>query len=219
MVSAMRVVLRFAVLISYLAALAYGYSEEADFAALNATFGERLHPFSTGKSWAICMSAFKNITTLSNTVSADYGKLINDSLKALAATGGGSVLLGNGTFDFTAPIEVPTNTCIVGVGIGKTILRVKDKSWPYYPFKGVLYSSKSQNTSFVGFTLDGNQNNQYTAHPYYGYGRTGIYQERTDYSYLLNVKVFDHEGSGSTFAPISISISIFPLLDSNILTF
>lgn len=171
--------------------------EGPDFGALSATFGERLHPFATGASWAICMKAFKNITTLSATT--DFGALINNSLRDLAATGGGSVLLAAGSYDFTPPIAVPTNTCIVGAGITKTTLRVKDESWPYYPLKGALYSTKTQNTSFVGFSLDGNRQNQYMDHPYYSFGRTGIYQERSSYSYLLNVRSFNHQGSGSKF--------------------
>jgi len=54
--------------------------------------------------------------------------------------------------------------------------------------KGVLHCTKSRYVSVQARTVDGNRENQHSAHKYLTHGRYGISFERCNYSWFRNVR-------------------------------
>ncbi len=160
-------------------------------------FGGGEFSFDVDNNWAICMA--RNETIEFDGSIEDYAKMLNETLMSLSRKGGGSVIIGEGVFPITVPISLPKKTCIIGQGKDKTTLRVKDKSYPPYPFKGTIIAHKVDRVSLVGLTIDGNAQNQYLEHIFHTLGRVGVYQERVHESYLLNVKSVNSFRHGCTY--------------------
>ncbi len=184
-----------AIIISFLL-FSFASSYETD-KGIEEAFGDGKFSFAEDANWDLCMERNKSYELDENIL--DYGKELNKTLKQLSNDGGGAVVLGPGVYPITVPILIPTNTCLIGAGKDKTTLRVEDKSYPPYPFKGSLISHKVERVTLVGFTVDGNADNQQITHKFHTLGRVGIYQERVSKSYLLNVKSINNVRHGCTY--------------------
>ncbi len=160
-------------------------------------FGGGNFSFDVDENWELCMTRNKTIE-FDDTVE-DYTKMLNETLMSLSQSGGGSVILTEGVFPITVPLSMPAKTCIIGQGKDITTLRVKDKSYPPYPFKGAIIAHKVDRVSLVGLTIDGNAQNQLIKHNFRALGRAGVYQERVRESYLLNVKSVNNYRHGCTY--------------------
>lgn len=171
-------------------------------------FGDRKFSFDVDENWKLCMS--RNETIEFDESIKDYTKILNDTLKSLSKKGGGSILLGSGVFPITVPILMPKMTCLVGEGKKETTLRVKNKSYPPYPFKGTIIAHKVERVSIVGLTIDGNMENQVEQHKFRTLGRVGVYQERVHHSFFLNVKVMNNMRHGCTYS-LELQLSSFNL--------
>ena len=99
----------------------------------------------------------------------DYGALGNGSTDdltaindALTAGTGGVVYIPEGTFIFGGEISIPANTKLMGAGIGKTILKLKDHTATVEA--GTLHSliinaTGTEGTVISDLTVDGNKAN------------------------------------------------------------
>lgn len=83
--------------------------------------------FDIDGNWNIC---WRNSVNFTMDGKSDYGIIFNNTLRQLSKEGGGNILLGPGEYPIFAPIELPANTCIIGAGPDKTVLRVIDNSLP-----------------------------------------------------------------------------------------
>lgn len=90
------------------------------------------HPFHVEDNWKVC---WRNMVNLSEPIlGIDYGSLFNKTLSKLARIGGGALVLKEGVYNITAPVEVPSNTCIIGAGMGATTIFVTGWTLPWYPY-------------------------------------------------------------------------------------
>jgi len=89
---------------------------------------------------------------------------INTAITGLSLSGGGTLILGGGTFDIRSSVLPKSNVHIVGQGEGVTILRLHDNT-PYTDNANVVFAKASSNADLTNFriaslTLDGNRDNQ-----------------------------------------------------------
>lgn len=118
----------------------------------------------------------------------------SDIQKALNVIDTGTLVLGEGTFIVSNQISLSSNTCLVGQGIDKTVIKLKDNA-SEFRYSGLVRSINSENVTIMGLTLDGNRENQ-SGNETELYGRYGLFTEVTNYLYLNKVRITKNYGYG-----------------------
>lgn len=183
-------VLLIAVLAFTLAGLVSGKYEKLDESKDVIEAFEKPASFDILENWNICS---KNSTLLKVELPAkkyNHDKAFEDALKLLPKEGG-TLKLEKGTYLVSRPVVLPENSCLIGAGMSKTIIRLAEKSTPFKTqgdAKGILSCSKNSRVSIIALTVDGNKNQQNTNHKYYAYGRYGVSAERCNYFWTRNVR-------------------------------
>lgn len=174
-----------------------------------AAFGDKMHSFGVHDNWKIYMT--KSVFTIPHTkVIKDYTGIISSYLKEAGAVDGAAVKLEKGTYPVSAPIEIPSHTCIVGAGMADTTVKLIDGADAFYE-KGLFYSLNGERVSLQGFTIDGNKDKQNKNDKYW---HNGVYFELVNYAWFRNVRVQNmfHHGcmfSGSHLFSPAIAFSSF----------
>lgn len=143
-------------------------------------------------NWGLC-NKNKQMVMLESTI-VDYSTILNDTLTALGDIGGGAVWLEAGIYPLNAPVQLPSNTCIVGDGVDRTILQSNRPS-SIYRTSDVVYSHSAEHVSLVDLTIDGNQDSM---NPFHEYGSTGIHFHNVNYSWFRNVRSINNFLHGGT---------------------
>lgn len=118
------------------------------------------------------------------------GADINAAATALGATGG-IVWIPPGAFTQEAQISVPSNVCLLGAGIGKTVITAKAA----YNATGIVNSDSvggNSNIELRDFTYDGNYTNQTS-------GGNGVAFTTVTNSYI-EIETRNCYGTGQTFS-------------------
>jgi Right handed beta helix region len=107
---------------------------------------------------------------------------MKSAISTFKNNGGGCLMIEEGVYKMSSYIEFPGNTTVVGAGMDKTILRLKDYATPWWiagtgnKRSGFIRAIDVSNLVFANFTIDGNRENQNTD-KYSEYGRYGFYTE------------------------------------------
>ena len=156
-------------------------------------FNSANQPFDPARNLEYCSRATINVRHQAN---VDFSSSINDALKKLRATGGGTVKLDPGIYLVTTHIRMPSYTCLVGSGMKDTIIRLRDNS-PKWANSGVVRSRHTERITISDLTIDGNKDRQLSTNIFGGaYGRFGFYSELTNYVYLRRVAAINNRGYG-----------------------
>ncbi len=166
-------------------------------------FGGKLPSFDVLDSWRICKGGdtfhvpqYKYIK--------DYTLIIESLLDAASQGKGGELVFPAGNFMISAPIKIPAHTCLIGAGIEKTIIKLKDNARPFRgKEKGMFYCSKAERITMHALTIDGNKDNQKVDG---GKRRSGISSELVNYLWFRNVRSRNHAGYGCKFSSFSCAI-------------
>lgn len=160
---------------------------------MNDTFNGTSHSFNVSMSWSICMRLVYDVPY--DPEITDYAPVISNLLQVLHTFGGGAVRLDNGTFPVNSGIDMPSHTCIVGMGPNKTVIQLTPFAPSFYPKKGIIRSRFAERVSLQGITIDGNRHKQaMTAGA--TYGRDGLSFIHVNYAWLRNVVSRDNHGLG-----------------------
>lgn len=103
--------------------------------------------FDVESNWAFCNLTEKQI--LPNDTISDYAPYINEALQSLKNTGG-AVRLMDGSYPISSQINMVSNSCIVGAGMHRTIIVVKDAS-VFDQAGGVVMGAGGERISLIGF--------------------------------------------------------------------
>jgi hypothetical protein len=131
---------------------------------------------------------------------------IRKALVDVVMSGGGAVYLLNGTYFINAPLEIYSNTRIIGAGVDKTIIRLSNfiDRFRHPTILGMIRAASNgllgygcDNISITELTIDGNKANQYQDSRT-SYGRYGIYTENCHNLYVSNVHVHSMQHYGMT---------------------
>jgi len=124
----------------------------------------------------------------------DYTGIINSKLRAVRNMGGGTVKLDAGVYAFSRNIWIPSYCCLVGSGMGRTTLKLRDysRAWKY---SGSVRSMHTERVTIMHMTIHGNRYRQKTGTKN-SYGRYGMFSELTNYLYMTRVRVTHHAGYG-----------------------
>lgn len=147
-------------------AVSLGQWEELPEKELGEVFDGTDYAFDVSVNLDICSKLSR---TIEIDGSEDYTKKINEQLAALGNAGGGQLKLGKGTFEHSGQILIPSYVCLVGSGIGSTVLKLKDNS-PRFELSGSIRSDKSERITIMDLTQDGNKANQKEADTHGRYG-------------------------------------------------
>jgi len=125
--------------------------------------------------------------------------MFDAALKALPQSGG-RIELEKGTYLVSRPIVLPENSCIIGVNMSDTIIRLVPKATPFPSqgsAKGILSCKKNARVTIHSLTVDGNSDEQWPApnlgHKFYAHGRYGVSAERCNYFWTRNVRATNME--------------------------
>jgi hypothetical protein len=144
-----------------------------------------------------------------NYFKAENGKAQVAIQKALDAVynrgvGSGVVLIKTGLYVLSSQIEMYSNTHLVGEGMDKTILKLKDYAVPWvsgtrkrsgFVRSTIRYENKCENIKISHLTLDGNKNKQNTDADSQ-YGRYGWFTEGCTNLAADSVKIINWQGYG-----------------------
>lgn len=100
---------------------------------------------------------------------SDYTTKFNKALASLGKSGGGRLLLGKGTFPHSGQIAIPSYVCLVGSGMGRTIIKLKNNS-KKFKYSGSIRSIHTERVTVMDLTQDGNKGNQKKSASYGRYG-------------------------------------------------
>lgn len=126
--------------------------------------------------------------------SKDYTKILNDAMKTLRKSGGGTLKLGRGVFIHKGQIRIPSFVCLVGAGMGSTTLKLANRS-PTFRTSGNVRSFGTRHVTVMHLTIDGNRRKQRKGRKA-SYGRYGYFHELSNFVYLNRVRVRNHHGYG-----------------------
>lgn len=167
--------------------------EEKD---LKEAFGSKPSSFKYSDNWKYCQ---KDITDLKpNSAILNHEVEFNKIFAEKAQNGGGAIRLSEGTFIISGKIEIPEKCCLLGAGMSRTIIRLRNKAKPFFPVKGLVSCSKASHVTVIGVTVDGNGEYQFKGHKYYSFGRYGVSFERCNYAWIRNVRSVRNELFGCT---------------------
>lgn len=147
--------------------------------------------------------------------STDAYKALQYALKFVNANGGGDVVLQQGTYIVSVNLEIYNSTRLIGQGIDKTTIKLKDYAAGFFRngasksglIRATVQNKKGcDNIAVMNLTLDGNKVNQYTD-SIHKYGRFGIFTEACMNVIFNRVKVVNMQGYG--FDPHGIKPSTF----------
>lgn len=139
-----------------------------------------------------------------NKAGVDAFPAIQDAFNKVRAAGGGRVTIKQGVYLVNSNINMYSNTELVGEGMDKTIIRLRDFASPWKvnttTRAGLLRSvfrneQKCENIYVAYLTLDGNKANQNTDLDSQ-YGRYGYFTEGCTNVYLDSVRVENFQGYG-----------------------
>lgn len=137
----------------------------------------------------------------------DYSNVIQRAMKTMNTTGGGVVVLESGIYFLNQPLEVTSNTCVVGAGSGKTFLKILDRSWNSQT-PGILRVNRAEHVSLIGFTLDGNRYNQHAVHqPVLGHDGIDVFLSNN--VVIDDVGVFDVHGNAGKFSHSILNVFLY----------
>ncbi len=116
--------------------------------------------------------------------------MVSSFLTGVKRGKGGLLEFAEGIFTVSAPIEVPSHTCLVGAGMEKTIIRLADYANKFEgKGKGIFYSAKGERVSILALTIDGNKamQNDKVLEPL-----SGVYFELVNYAWFRHVRSLSH---------------------------
>ncbi len=124
----------------------------------------------------------------------EYSTAIQHAVTAMGAVEGGTVFLEDGIHFVDRPIQMMSNTCLIGMGSGRTFFKMRDRSWRFV-VPGIFRVTKAKDVLLMGFSLDGNRRNQAlpTQVPH---GHDGIDVFVSERVSIVDVGIFDVEGNG-----------------------
>lgn len=159
----------------------------------------RSRPFDVRVRWEYCLKAHVDISA--NSSVADYGAYVSEELAKLAALGGGSVRLLDGTYTVKTPIIFKDNTCLLGQSLNGVVIKVADEAPQSPVLRGVLHGMGVENVTVRDFTLDVNKagqddkdgkcENELTKY--------GTYFEASSYVWFINTRVINACAYGCTY--------------------
>lgn len=129
----------------------------------------------------------------------DYTETISLALKTLQSFGGGSLQLGMGSYPVSAPIEMLSNTCIMGVRPDVTFIKLLDKAASFGSKAGLLRANKVENIFVGNLTVDGNKASQDATNQVEKGKRAGIQFTLANYVYMRNVAIENNPGNGRKY--------------------
>lgn len=174
-----------------------GYKPLSKKRSLTEVFGKpksggKLYSFDTAVNLKYCK---KHVITIPNDGRADYGPVINDGLQKLRKSyGGGTLKLKAGVYVHRSQIVIPSYCCLIGAGMGKTVLKLGNKSPPYRK-SGSIRVVNSERITVMDLTQDGNDKNQ-NQDKASTYGKYGYFHELVNYVYMARVKIMNNHGYG-----------------------
>lgn len=139
----------------------------------------------------------KTYTKLSNSdTNESWHVKIHKELRKLQKRGGGTLLLGYGTYYLSAQVKLPSYTCLIGRGMNQTILKLVDNATTFKQ-AGMVRSKHTERVTIARLTIDGNRAKQNSTDIYKGaYGRFGIFTHLTNYLYIYQVRARNQAGYG-----------------------
>jgi len=129
---------------------------------------------------------------------ADYTDIINKAVALMNSKGGGAVLLDIGTYIVKTPIVMLSQTCIIGQGRGRTVIKLQDKA-PKFTNSGLLRAEGAEHIVLREFRIDGNRANQDASDEAQNKKRAGIHFTLVNFVRLLNVSISQNFGNGRKY--------------------
>lgn len=135
---------------------------------------------------------------------ADSFSAFQDAFNKVRTVGGGRVLVEEGEYIVSKNLNMFSNTALVGAGMDKTIIKLRDYASPWKVNKttqsGLIRSTfrnenKCENLYVGHLTLNGNKNNQNTDLDSQ-YGRYGYFTEACTNVYMDSVRIEKFQGYG-----------------------
>lgn len=173
-------------------------------------------------SYAHEITYYVNLDKCTNTTQyctvANATDTFNDLQYALTfvnSKGGGEVMLQEGIYTTGNNLEMFNSTSLIGQGIDKTYIKLKDFAPPFKRnnaqkaglIRATIQNKRGcDNIAIINLTLDGNKVNQYTDHDHQ-YGRFGIFTEVCHNAIFDRVKIVNFQGYG--FDPHGIKPASF----------
>jgi len=127
--------------------------------------------------------------------------IFQQAFDEIKANGRGRLYIEEGEYNLSSFLEVGDNVTVIGAGLNKTILKLKDFARPWWipgtgtRRSGFLRSTSCNNLNFYNLTIDGNKNKQNTD-KYSQYGRFGFFTEACDNVYVNGMGIINFQGYG-----------------------
>lgn len=165
----------------------------------DAEFSFNKHAFYTTRNWKMCVNHTEDVSP--DVTVADYGKYLTDKAMDVSANAsdGASIRLAAGVYPVKTAIILPSNVCLIGMGMDRTIIRVIDFANVTAPVRGVIRSVNSTRVTLRGFTLDCNSKMQQNTAADRHFAKFGIFIQASSYVYIWEVRVKGALGYGCKF--------------------
>jgi parallel beta-helix repeat protein len=129
----------------------------------------------------------------------DVAPALQGALDAIGFNGGGTLELKEGKFIVDRFLQLSSNTALIGQGMYKTIIYLKDRSSPFIigtkKTSGVVTSYTSSNLVVANLTINGNKENQ-LRDELHAYGKFGFFIQACENTYVDGVRVTNFQGYG-----------------------
>jgi parallel beta-helix repeat protein len=132
---------------------------------------------------------------------SDAHDLFQQVLNAISIQGQGTLYIEEGTYIIGSFLQIGNNTSIVGAGMNKTVLKLKEYAKPWWiPGTGIkrsgfLRANLCNNIQLYNFTIDGNKDAQNTDKNS-KYGRYGLFTEACNNVYVDGLGIVRFQGYG-----------------------
>lgn len=164
--------------------------------AVHFAFGN--HSFLIRRNREICAS-FSSPVVPDPSIT-DFGVYLTGKAAELIASrpAGGALVLGKGVYPVSSAIILPSNVCLVGMGMFDTVIKVVDKANDVAPYRGVIRAVNASRITLANFSLNCNRANQVNRNANEHFAKFGVFIRSSNYSLISHVRVSGALGYGCT---------------------
>ncbi len=179
--------------------LADGFSTATNYSI---QFAFRRHSFFTERNWDICVNYTVDVRP--DPTIADYGRYLSKLAASIPNLNviGGSIRLADGVYPVKTSVTLPSRTCLVGMGMDRTIIKVVSNANYTAPVRGVIRSLDSTRVTLRGFTVDCNMRMQENVSAKEHFAKFGVLFNSSSYIFIWQVRVQEALGYGCKRVPL-----------------